>query len=223
MLLPSEWTWLTKGIESIGESFGMTAIERVLLYETAIQTGLRAGELRELTRGKLQLKSEPPYILAKPSTTKNNQTARQYVTVELAARLGKLVSKKTGRAPVFSLPPRYEMADMLRADLAEARRLWLESFKDPEARTENAESDFLAAENHDDEVIDFHALRHTCGAWLAKTGAHPQVVQRIMRHSTIVLTMETYGHLFPGDEARSIDKMAAMFTEGGSSPLAIAR
>lgn len=220
MLLPEEWTWLMRGIDSIGESYGMTTIERGLLYETAIQTGLRAGELRELSRGKLQLKSDPPYILAKPSTTKNYQTARQYVAADLAGRLGRLVNKKTGKASVFDLPPRYEMAGMLRVDLAEARRLWLENFKDPDARTENAESDFLAAKNHDDEVIDFHALRHTCGAWLAKTGAHPQVVQRIMRHSTIVLTMETYGHLFPGDEARSIDKLAAMFTEGVSSPLA---
>ncbi|MBI3862791.1 MAG: site-specific integrase, partial [Planctomycetia bacterium] len=37
-------------------------------------------------------------------------------------------------------------------------------------------------------------MRHTCGAWLAMAGAHPKAVQAIMRHSTIVLTMDTYGH-----------------------------
>ena len=29
-----------------------------------------------------------------------------------------------------------------------------------------------------------------------------------MRHSTITLTMDTYGHLFPGDEAEAVDKLA---------------
>jgi hypothetical protein len=58
------------------------------------------------------------------------------------------------------------------------------------------QSDFLAAESHDGEVIDFHALRHTCGAWAAMGGAHPKAVQALMRHSVITLTMDTYGHLF---------------------------
>ena len=59
--------------------------------------------------------------------------------------------------------------------------------------------------------IDFHALRHTCGAWLAVTGAHPKVVQTIMRHSTITLTMDTYGHLFPGQEADAVARMRDVF------------
>jgi len=55
--------------------------------------------------------------------------------------------------------------------------------------------------NHEHETLDFHSLRHSGGAWLAMTGAHPKEVQAVMRHSTITLTMDTYGHLFPGAEA----------------------
>lgn len=33
------------------------------------------------------------------------------------------------------------------------------------------------------------------------TGTHPNVVQSVMRHSSITLTMDTYGHLFPDSEA----------------------
>ena len=79
----------------------------------------------------------------------------------------------------------------------------------PDARRQ--ENDFLLARNHDAEWIDFHALRHTCGAWLAVTGAHPKVVQTIMRHSTITLTMDTYGHLFPGQEADAVARMRDVF------------
>jgi len=46
------------------------------------------------------------------------------------------------------------------------------------------------------------------------TGAHPKVVQTIMRHSTITLTMDTYGHLFPGQEAEAIARFPDMLGKG---------
>ena len=50
-------------------------------------------------------------------------------------------------------------------------------------------------------------------------GNHPKTVQTIMRHSAITLTMDTYGHLFPGQEADAVAKMPGMF---GSDPEALA-
>ena len=47
-------------------------------------------------------------------------------------------------------------------------------------------------------------------AWLAMTGAHPKAVQAVMRHSTITLTMDTYGHLFPGQEADTVARLPRM-------------
>ena len=45
---------------------------------------------------------------------------------------------------------------------------------------------------------------HSCGAWLASAGAHAKEVQTIMRHLTIKLTMDTYGHMLPGQEAKRL-------------------
>ena len=56
-------------------------------------------------------------------------------------------------------------------------------------------------------VFDFHALRHTCGSWLIAAGVRIKVVQRIMRHSSIALTGDTYGHTFLGDEAAAVAKL----------------
>ncbi len=61
-------------------------------------------------------------------------------------------------------------------------------------------------------------MRHTCGAWLALTGAHPNAVRAVMRHSTIMLTMDTYGHLFPGQEAETVARLAPMM---GDKPTAL--
>jgi len=104
---------------------------------------------------------------------------------------------------------------MLREDLADARREWLESAIDnPKEYERRAQSDFLAVMNHEGEHLDFHALRHTCGAWLAMTGAHVKAVQSIMRHSSITLTMDTYGHLFPGQEADTVANLPNMLGNG---------
>jgi hypothetical protein len=41
-------------------------------------------------------------------------------------------------------------------------------------------------------------------------GVHPKVVQTIMRHSTITLTMDTYANLFKGQEADAVAKIRDM-------------
>lgn len=59
------------------ERFDMTGMEIALLYATAIQTGLRSTELRSMTRGKLSLKNEPPFITAAARSTKNKKAVQQ--------------------------------------------------------------------------------------------------------------------------------------------------
>jgi integrase len=57
---------------------------------------------------------------------------------------------------------------------------------------------------------------------LAMAGAHPKAVQAIMRHSTIVLTMDTYGHLFPGQEAETISRLPRMMSGNSAGESRIA-
>ena len=111
------------------------------------------------------------------------------------------------------------MAAMLRGDLAAARKAWLDEVKhDPDARAKREESDFLAVTNHQGEELDFHALRHTTGSWLALQGIHPNIIKTVMRHSTITLTMDTYGHLLPDQHADAIGGMVNMLA--GIAPAA---
>mgnify|MGYP001364023985 CR=1 FL=1 len=45
------------------------------------------------------------------------------------------------------------------------------------------------------------------------TGAYLKVVQQVMRHQSITLTMDTYGHLFPGQEADAVARMSQILVE----------
>lgn len=56
------------------------------------------------------------------------------------------------------------MAELILPDAESAREAWLES--DPKQRESREATDFLKVVNFDGESLDFHALRHTTGAWL---------------------------------------------------------
>ena len=162
----------------------------------------------------------PPFQIALHiGSTKNRKDARQYIQTDLAAELQAHITTKAPAAPVFTMPTKYNVARMFRQDLADARRAWLAAAVDADDRMTREQSDFLGYRNHDGERADFHALRHTCGAWLAMAGNHPKAVQSIMRHSSITLTMDTYGHLFPGAEADAVARLPVML---GDAPQALA-
>lgn len=51
-------------------------------------------------------------------------------------------------------------------------------------------------------AMRFHDLRHTCAALCIALGAHPKAIQERLGHSSITVTLDRYGHLFPKlDEA----------------------
>jgi len=46
--------------------------------------------------------------------------------------------------------------------------------------------------------ICFHDLRHTCATLLLSQGTHPKLVQELLGHATIAMTLDTYSHVIPG-------------------------
>lgn len=55
-----------------------------------------------------------------------------------------------------------------------------------------------------------HDLRHTCASLLLAQGVAAKVVQEILGHSQIGLTLDTYSHLIPGLQSDAADKMNAL-------------
>ncbi len=55
-----------------------------------------------------------------------------------------------------------------------------------------------------------HDMRHTCAALLIRQyGANPKQIQRHLGHSSITVSMDTYGHLFPEDMERLAEGLNA--------------
>ena len=50
-----------------------------------------------------------------------------------------------------------------------------------------------------------HQLRHGYATRLIAAGAHPKYIQAQLGHASIQVTMDVYGHLFPGTSARLVN------------------
>jgi integrase len=61
-------------------------------------------------------------------------------------------------------------------------------------------------------TITVHMLRHTVASLLLEAGENPKVVQELLGHSSISITLDIYSHLIPGMKQQAIDKLSAMIS-----------
>jgi integrase len=59
--------------------------------------------------------------------------------------------------------------------------------------------------------LRIHDLRHTAAAMLISQGAHPKLVQELLGHSSITVTMDRYGHLYPSERTKVADALDELY------------
>ncbi len=58
--------------------------------------------------------------------------------------------------------------------------------------------------------ITFHSLRHTCATMLLSQGVHPKIVQEMLGHSTVSITMDLYSHSTPSLQSEAAQRLDAV-------------
>jgi integrase len=166
---------------------------------TAIFTGLRSSELRglrwddvDLKRGELHVRrrADRYNVIGKPKSKAGDRTIPLGPLALNALREWKLVCAKGELNLVFPTPSgciaRHN--NMVRAFKATVRAAGL---TDADGKP---------------RYTGLHALRHFYASWCISPldrggqGLPPKVVQVQLGHSSIVMTMDTYGHLLPPDD-----------------------
>jgi integrase len=179
---------------------------RAVIY-TGAYSGMRAGELAAL-------RIENTHLIARE--------------VEVVASMseigGTLVPgpTKTGKARTIGLPgflcdmlgehiARYPSSDGFVFTMAEGgpirhRNLYRRHFKPAVARAGL------------DPELHFHALRHTCAALLIARGRHMEEIKVHLGHSSIRVTSDRYGHLFPSARRSLGDGLDALYRTSLDAP-----
>ncbi len=176
--------------------------------------GLRWGEAAALRRKRLDILGRRLHVtesLAEVNgnlhfgDTKTNQSRTVSLPRFLATRLGRHLGTHVGPDPdslVFTSP----QGDPIRYSHFRPR-IWLPAL----SATESVPDD-----------LRIHELRHTAATLLIAQGAHPKAIQQHLGHSSITVTLDRYGHLFPGELDRLADRLdairAAVLDQSAASP-----
>ena len=152
--------------------------DRYFLYLTACATGFRASELASLTPESFDLTFDAPTVTVSSSCAKNRREAVQPLPADVAEALREFLHGKPAGKPVW--PGKWSSRGflMIRADLREARRIWLAEAQDATERVEMERMDFLTYCDSQGRYADFHALRHSYITAIGKTGRLSQGASR---------------------------------------------
>jgi integrase len=63
--------------------------------------------------------------------------------------------------------------------------------------------------------IRVHDLRHTTATTLLEAGVHPKVVQDLLGHSTIAITLDTYSHVAPTLHIQAVGELQRLLASAG--------
>lgn len=181
---------LLEATRTAPKRFNMTGYERSLVYRLAIEAGLRAGEIKRLQVFSFDFEAKHKAVHIEPDN-KSKRPADQILIAETAKALKEFFSDKKPTDKAFAMPHAANTAVMIRADLKDAGI----EYRDAAGRD-----------------VDFHSLRHTCGTNLALANVHPRVAQKIMRHSSIELTMKYYTHVLYSSEVEAAEAVRGVLS-----------
>jgi len=168
-------------LDEIGRLLRAAPPERVLLYETAIATGFRAGELAAVKV--MHLDASRRGLCLEAAFAKNRRAAFQPLAPVMLEKLKAHCAGKGGDEALLAVPshPARELReDLLAADIPLAT---------PEGK------------------IDFHSLRVTFATLLFEGGADTKTAMVLMRHSTPNLTLNTYARARGNRLSEAVEKM----------------
>ena len=184
---------------------GMTGGERVMAYQLALESGLRANEIKSLIPASFDLDGDSPTVTVRAAYSKHRREDVQPLRRAFCRELRGYLAGRAADAPAFNLPEK--TAKMLRSDLAAARSRWITEAPTKRAREDRKRSEFLSYRDSAGRVADFHCLRHTFISNLTQGGVHPKTAQELARHSDISLTMNRYTHVARGKLASALEAL----------------
>lgn len=142
---------------------------RAVIYLLVLETGIRRKELHELKVGDFVFDTPAPFVLLPASITKNKKPAHMRLRPHVVEAV-KSILPENPLPSEWVFHNRVPRISTMRRDLAKAGIV----FDNERGRA------------------DLHALRVTFCTNLLNAGVHPRVVQELMRHSDIKLTMKVY-------------------------------
>lgn len=190
-----------------------------MLFITALDTGLRQGELFALTWNDIDLRNKIIYVNKTFKRVKNTDTG-EYENIIQTPKTKKSIRAVPLPAHLIDKLKQYEIQQKeLRikvANLYEDNNLVFCNCFGRYLDSGNVLKKFkkILKEN-DIPVRKFHDLRHTYATRLFELGEDPKTVQVLLGHSNISITLDTYTHVLDSLKDNAISKLNDLYNKVG--------
>jgi integrase len=197
--------------EQVGRLFEASRGHRLhALWVLLATTGLRLGEARGLLWSDIDFAAGRLVV----NRALQRQTGRGYVFVEpKTARSRRTVYLAPGTLSALSEHRRRQVEDQLAAgpEWSDTGLVFTTPLGRPIDGTWATKWFHRTLHQAGLPRVRIHDLRHTAATHLLRRGVHPKVVQELLGHSTISLTLDTYSHVAPALHAEVAVHMQALF------------
>jgi site-specific recombinase XerD len=158
----------------------IAASDRAILYQFAVETGLRSGAISKLLKSSFGTHEGSPAVYVPPGAPNKYKSGRWLVLREsMSLLMTTHLAKKMPAAKAFQFPTRGHGAKIIKADLDAARAQWIAEAATDKERQQREESNFLCYKDDQSRFLDFHAFRHTRGVF-QHHNANPREVQDLL-------------------------------------------
>jgi integrase len=196
-----------------------------VMFVLALATGMRRGELLGLKWQDIDFSNRVLYVrraLSRLPTKMGKEEGDLYVEADLKTKSSKRTIALAGFAIDALKQHRSKQGEMRE----QAGRLWQEHnyvFCKPNGAHLNPGHDVLVQlkillKKAGLPDVRFHDLRHSVATFLLSMGVHPKIVQDILGHAEISMTLDTYSHVSPTMQREAMDKLDKMFEEWDKKP-----
>lgn len=110
-----------------------------------------------------------------------------------------------------------QLEELLRVGAPTGGRVFTNEFGDPLRPGSVGQAFQRLVATCDVPRIRLHDLRHTHASHLLAAGVNPRVVSERLGHSSVSFTLDTYGHVMPGQQADAAAAVAALLTAGSTA------
>ena len=171
---------------------GFTGPTRALAYLLSAYSGLRKSELGSLTASSFQFEKDYAYITVEAACSKRRRQDTLPLASHIIADVQQAIADLTPNAHLFPRLKSRKTHKMIRVDL---------------------ESTGLTYQTSTGAYRDWHALRHTFVTRAWRTGAAPNVIKELARHSDFRLTMR-YSHTVARELQDAVNAIPNLLGEG---------
>ncbi len=191
-------------------SRGWSGADRVMAYRLAVSTGLRVGEMAELTPESF----EDGWVRLPASATKNKHQASLPIPTALWEDLSQWLATRTPDARCWGDGLRKDksiFSKMLKVDMEVARARWIGDGGDERL-------DFLLWQDRQGRFCDAHAFRTTFITNVVSHGATPAELQHLARHSDPATSLRHYAKVSEKAMVEAVRRVPVVPLNGTITP-----